>query len=161
MRWLRANTDLQLSTLAVESGPLLDDFAHVGPVRCLEVWPHFDRVRKLLDLITSPAAKPTPPGIRPGAEALQRSAARALSRRLRDCDALYANSIESALGVRALREHQPLISHLHEGAYYLLADRYSGAVQTLVQGADRLIASSTEVQRVLVDDLGIPSGSVT
>jgi glycosyltransferase involved in cell wall biosynthesis len=160
MRWLQANTDLQLATLAVESGPLLKDFADLGPVRCLDEWPRFDRVRKLLELITSPAAKPTPPGIRQAAEGILRNAARALSRGLRDCDVLYANSIESALGVRALRDHQPLVSHLHEGAYYLLADPYNDAVQTVVQGADRLIASSSEVRRVLVDDLAVPSSSV-
>lgn len=157
MRWLKSNTDLQLSTLAVKPGPLLEDFAQLGPVRRLDAWVRVDWA-KLLTTRSKKGAAPS--GLHEAADRLLKRAMTAAFRRLR-CDLLYANSLESGLGLRAIRDHQPLISHIHEGEDYLLAERYRTAVDEVVAKADRVIAASAGVRHLLVDSLGVPSETVT
>jgi glycosyltransferase involved in cell wall biosynthesis len=165
MRWLRANTDLQLSTLALRPGPLLEEFARLGTVRLLDEWQHFSEVslalRTIVELASSPKAKTTSRAVRWMGEGVLRSARRVSFRALRECDLVYANSIDSARGVRVVRDHQPLICHLHEGPDYLLRESYAARIQAMVLDANRVIAPSSKVQQLLVESVGVPMSAVT
>src|SRR5437588_10019738 len=121
MRWLRANTDIELMTLAVSPGPLLEEFARLGATHVLGSHPP----------------------------------------ELSDTDLIYANCLESAPGVTAIRRSQPLVTHLHEGDDYLLAESFQQQVDVLCRGADRIIASSSGVRKLLVSHVGVPDPSIT
>src|SRR5438105_1915873 len=161
MRWLRANTELKVSTLSVIRGPLLEEFARLGPVRTLSEWPRFDRVRILLNLVAAPQTKVTSPRVRRATTNTLRWGGRKALDNFRGSDLIYANSVESAPGVYAIRDGEPLISHLHEGAYYLLDPTYEKAVRTTVRRANRIVASSHGVGSVLEDDLGIDPKAIS
>ena len=65
------------------------------------------------------------------------------------CDLLYANSLESGLGVQTIHSTAPTISHIHEMADYLLASEQRANVQTMCFDSSRIIVPSPSVADVL------------
>ncbi|HEY2436483.1 MAG TPA: hypothetical protein VGH93_04830, partial [Solirubrobacteraceae bacterium] len=119
MRWLKANSNVEMSTLAVRPGPLLNEFAALGPLVELDGdWRRLHLVQRGLRLANALTAGTEASATdsfvnRATGTALWFANIRALDR-LGRCDLVYANSVQSGWGVRAIRSPAPVLSHLHE-----------------------------------------------
>lgn len=108
LEWLTRERGARVETLALRGGPLLDDFAAVGPVHLVEAYGTDSLVRRVeqgmrrvhLDRVS---------------DRLRHERLRRGTRHLRGFDVLYVNSATSALALRILPELPPhVVSHVHE-----------------------------------------------
>jgi glycosyltransferase involved in cell wall biosynthesis len=167
MRWLAANSNIQMATLAVRPGPLLGEFAEFGPVVNLDGdWRYFHMVQRALRLagaLTAGADESNRVDTfvsRATGTALWFANVRALDR-LGECDLVYANSVQSGWGVRAIRSRAPLLSHLHELGDCLLDPYEKRNVEIMCRGADQIIVPAQAVRELVIDHLRVPSSRVS
>lgn len=166
MQWLRANTDVRMSTLAVFPGPLLPAFAALGPVVTLEGdWRHLrflQRGMRLARQMTVAQARPFDAFVhRASGTSLWLARARQL-RQLGECDLIYANSVQSGWGVRSIPSHAPVLSHLHELEDALL-DPYERRNVTTMCGprSHHIIVPAVAVRDLLVTRLGVDQARIS
>lgn len=166
MQWLRANTDVRMSTLAVFPGPLLPEFAALGPVVTMEGdWRHFlffQRGIRLARQMTVAQARPFDAFVhRASGTSLWLARARQL-RQLGECDLIYANSVQSGWGVRSIPSQAPVLSHLHELEDALL-DPYERRNVTTMCGprARHIIVPAVAVRDLLVTRLGVDQARIS
>lgn len=153
LRWVRANTDVEVHTVAVSDGPLRHRFEEVGEVTVLD--------RSALSGVLSVAEQGL---VHMGSTRAWRSLARARLepqlRHLRGFDLIYLNSIASA----ALLPHLPpagaVVSHVHELQVALRTWRPDDHVLTLTTVPDAWVAASGAVQQMLVDEYELPADRV-
>ena len=171
MRWLRAYTDLRMSTLAVmpgptRPGPLLRDFAALGPIVELEGdWRHalfLQRGVRLARQLTAGVDRPFDRFVhRASGFSLWLARSRQL-KGLGECDLIYANSVQSGWGVRSLPSSAPLLSHLHELEDALLDPYEAPNVRTMCgPRARHLIVPAVAVRDLLVQRLGVDASRIS
>lgn len=166
MRWLRANTDIRVSTLAVYPGPLLRQFKALGPVVELNGdWRHFlflQRGIRLARHMTTGKDDPLDSFVhRAAGTSLWLAKARQL-KRLGECDLIYANSVQSAWGVRSILSRAPLLSHLHELEDALLDPYERPNVATMCgRRARHVIVPAMAVRDLLVNKIGVPPSKIS
>lgn len=108
LEWLRAERGAHVEVLALKGGPLLDDFAAVGPVHLVEAYGTETLPRRL-----EQGARRV--GLAEWSDRFRMARLRYEARELRGFDALYVNSATSALALRILPELPPhVVSHVHE-----------------------------------------------
>lgn len=107
LRWLKANTDLRFEILLLAGGPLVDEFAALGPTHLVEALG-----RGSASYVEAGIVKAGFPAL---ADRVKVSRTQRSVRHLDDFDALYLNSTTSALALRVLPKIPPLVfSHIHE-----------------------------------------------
>jgi glycosyltransferase involved in cell wall biosynthesis len=108
LEWLRAEHRAHIETLILRPGPLMDDFARVGPIHVIPAYGTESLVRKV-------ETKMGKFHLERQAELLRMARLRYLARSLRGFDVLYCNSATSAVALRMLPEIPPhVIAHVHE-----------------------------------------------
>ncbi len=138
LRWVRAHTPLAFEIVLVDGGPLVDDFAAVGPVTVLS---ELRRGRS--------------------ARAGDRAVRRALAP-LRAAPTVYANSIASVRAFPYLElpdGDRHVILHVHEleGALGTIDDEMLDQVLNV---PDHFVAASDLVKRNLVERHGVPADRI-
>ncbi len=112
MRWLRSERDDEIEVLALSDGPLIPDFAEIGPVHLVPLLDPDEVIVAWRD-----ESEPDRSTIaRFEAEELVRTEGlRPMASHLTGFDVLYLNSATSARALRILPEVPPVvISHIHE-----------------------------------------------
>jgi glycosyltransferase involved in cell wall biosynthesis len=165
MQWLKANSNFQISTLAARPGPLLPDFAALGPLVVLDGdWRHFHIVQRGIRLavqVTAGNDRPVDSFVHRASGTALWMAKKASLRQLADCDLVYANSLQSGFGVRSMKSKAPLLAHLHELGDALLDPYERGNVETMCGRADEIIVPAKAVKELLVQRLGISEARVS
>jgi glycosyltransferase involved in cell wall biosynthesis len=149
LRWLRANTRHELTTLMLRGGDLVPDFEAVGPVVkvfALTEPPLVVRgLRKLL-------GRQPPSALDRVVAQLQRQA---------PFDLLYANTTVSGVAMGALRGlARRGIAHVHEMPT-LIASLQPAAVEAIRAHADRVVVPSAAVARGLGDELNFDAARIS
>ena len=142
LRWVRANTRHEITTLLLRGGELVDDFAAVGLVvkayATTEVPMAARALRKLLS--TQPSS------------ALDRAAAQL--RRQPKFDLLYANTTVAGVAMGVLQGlARRCIAHVHEMPT-LISSFDARAIAAMRQHADRVLVPSTVAATGLCEELG-------
>ena len=107
LRWLRDNTDLDFETLLLNHGPLVEDFAALGPVHVVRA-----RGEASITYFEGGLARA---GFGEWGDRLKVTRVKRATRHLRGFDVAYLNSSTSALALRVLPEVPPVVfSHIHE-----------------------------------------------
>lgn len=152
MRWLRANTDLDLQVLVLADGPLRDRFEQVAEVTVIDRGSIASAMRLvelgLHHLGSRRAWRPV-------------AAGRLVPqlRHLRDLDVVYLNSLASLPVLPFLPPSGLVVSHVHELQVATRTQR-PHIRELLRDGPDLWIAASGAVRDLLVDEAGVPSASV-
>ncbi|MCC5953093.1 MAG: glycosyltransferase family 4 protein [Acidimicrobiia bacterium] len=108
LEWLHARGGVDIEVLALRGGPLLDQFARVGPVHLVDAHGTDTTVRRV-ELGMGRVGLDAP------AERLRLARLRRATRELRGFDLLYVNSATSAVALRVLPEvPHSVVSHVHE-----------------------------------------------
>jgi glycosyltransferase involved in cell wall biosynthesis len=149
LRWVRANTDVEVRTLVLRDGELRHRFEEVGPVTMLDRW----AVPALLGTVqaglqhlgSSRAWKPV-------------AAARLTPqlRSLRGNDLVYLNSLPSIGVLPYLPAGGAVVAHAHELEVAYRTWRNPRDVELFASAPDRWIAASGAVRSLLVDEIGLP-----
>ncbi len=108
LEWLRSTHGAHVETLALRGGPLLDDFAAVGPVHLLPAYGTESFPRRIEQGMGRV-------GLGWAADPMRMRRLRYTARNLTGFDVLYCNSSTSAIALRVLPELPPhVIAHVHE-----------------------------------------------
>jgi len=150
LEWLRAEHGAHVETLILKGGPLVDDFAAVGPIH----------------LIPAYGTETLPLRIEHGmsrvhlgwaAELARISRLRLAARHLRGFDVLYCNSSTSAVALRMLPELPPhIIAHVHEltSAFNHWMDDVDRRL--LISRSSAFVVAANCVGQNLIDNHGVP-----
>ncbi|HEX4580061.1 MAG TPA: glycosyltransferase family 4 protein [Candidatus Dormibacteraeota bacterium] len=166
MRWLKVNSNVEMSTLAVRPGPLLNEFAALGPLVELDGdWRRLHLVQRGLRLANALTADKDASATdsfvnRATGTALWFANIRALDR-LGRCDLVYANSVQSGWGVRAIRSQAPVLSHIHELGDSLFAPFERRNVEIMCGDAQEIVVPAQAVRDLLISQLGIAGSRVS
>lgn len=154
LEWMRTHRDVDIEVLLLKGGPLVDDFAEIGPVHLAHAygettWP--EKVEKRL-------AKR---GLGRLAESSRLARLRHEVRGLRGFDLLYCNSMSSAVALRVLPELPPtVITHVHELdsalAHWISPEDRSA----MLDRSDAVVVPAECVGRTLVGTYGVDPGRV-
>ena len=166
MQWLKANTDIRMSTLVMRPGPLLREYAALGPVVEHEGdWRYLlflQRGIRLARQLTIAQERPFDAFVhRASGRSLWMTNARQLNT-LGECDLIYANSVQSGWGVRSIAGRAPVLSHLHELSDALLDPYERTNVATMTSPrVEHIIVPALAVRHLLVTRLGVDATRVS
>jgi len=108
LEWLRREEGAHVETLALRGGPLLDDFAAVGPVHLIPAYGTESLPRRIEQGMNRV-------GLGRASDIVRLRRLQFMARNLRGFDVLYCNSSTSAVALRILPELPPhVIAHVHE-----------------------------------------------
>lgn len=108
LEWIHRERGTHVETLALKGGPLLEQFAAVGPVHLLEAYGTESFPRRIEQGMRRV-------GLADRSDEIRLRRLRWQARDLRGFDVLYCNSATSALALRILPELPPhVVSHVHE-----------------------------------------------
>jgi glycosyltransferase involved in cell wall biosynthesis len=152
LRWIRANTSIEVHTLILEPGPLVRRFEQCGDVTVVRGI----GAARLFALCDGGLHAPW---TRQARQAVTAGRLAAQIRHLRDFDLTYLNSAASLAIADRLAPSTCVVSHIHElnVGLRLLPP---GVQRLLRQAPDGWIAASPPVGRLLVDDVGLPADRV-
>lgn len=149
LEWLARERGAHVETLALRGGPLLAEFAAVGPVHLVEAYGTDSLVRRVEQGMGKV-------GLASLADRLRSARLRHGTRHLRGFDVLYVNSATSALALRVLPELPPhVISHVHEldSAFNYWMDDDDRAAMLECSGA--FVVAADCVGRNLIEHHGV------
>lgn len=153
LRWVVAETDVEVETLVLQDGALRPRFEEVGPVHLLDRWAPqalLGTVQTGLQHLGSSRAW------RPVAAARLGPQLRALGR----FDLVYLNSLSSISVLPYLREPAAVVAHAHELQVAYRTWRNQRDIDLFRTRPDRWIAASEAVRELLVDDVELPPDRV-
>jgi glycosyltransferase involved in cell wall biosynthesis len=168
LRWLRANTEIDLHVLIVSDGELTSSFAQVAPVTTMGA-PADEHVLRSVVRRLGWAVE----GLRPAPEeasAFERAVrlpvrnaiARSLRRRLAregPFDLAYLNSTASAPALELIPREVPVITHVHELSYQLNLVGVD-QLRTVIARTDTYVAAARCVRDTLIDSLPIDPNDI-
>lgn len=149
LRWLKSNTNYDVSIIAIYDGDLRSDLEQIGPVY---LWDN--RSTSIISRIRKKLFKKRKYNRR------QRQILQTL--RQNGADLIYLNTVvsNSILPDILTVIKAPVISHIHENEYSLKAE-YSKYLQPdFLRKIDRFIAVSTSTRNGLSDNFGVPARSI-
>lgn len=153
LRWVRAETDVEVHTLVLQDGALRHRFEEVGPVHLLDRW----ALPALLGTVQA--------GLQHlgSSRAWRPVAAARLRPQLRDLagfDLVYLNSLPSTVVLPYLPAHGPVVAHAHELQVAFRNWRSTRDIELFRTVPERWIAASQAVADLLVDEVGLPDDRV-
>lgn len=145
LRWLRANTDLDIALVLLDGGPLVDDYAEVAPTRVLSDLRE-SRWSRALERYRA----------RPVASLLRSVVARRWCAPFRAAPLVYCNSITSVrlLGLLGAGP-RTVVSHVHELEQAISVQMPAADRSVLFNGVDWYVAASDLVKENLVENHGV------
>lgn len=153
LRWISANTEVEVETLVLHEGSLLRRFEEVGPVHQLDRW----GAQALLGTLQAGL-------VHLGSRRAWRPvAALRLGPQLRalgSYDLVYLNSLPSIEVLPYLRRPGAVVAHAHELAVAYRTWRSARDIDLFKTGPDRWIAASGAVRDLLVDEVELPPDRV-
>ena len=154
LQWLRLEHGSHVETIALKGGPLLADFAAVGPVHLIPAYGTENLPRRLEQGMFRAGMERSSTSVRMKRLKLQ-------SRKLRGFDVLYCNSSTSAVALRMLPELPPhVIAHVHEltSAFNHWMDDEDR--RWLLEHSSRFVVAADCVGTNLVDNHGVDSAHI-
>jgi glycosyltransferase involved in cell wall biosynthesis len=131
---------VRMCFLVRRGGPLLREFAKLGPTVCLS---EYSVVRRIM-----------------GRDLFRRRAvellARSLARRVDGIDLIYSNTAANGQLLGDLEIlHRPTISHIHELGHVIVHGSLPMHVATMTRVTDQFIAASRACKQSLINDFGV------
>lgn len=154
LEWVRSTTKVDVHTLVMARGPMLDRFEQLGRVTVLDGSP----VTASLALAERGLATLGSRRVAPMIAALHQ---RPLLRSLGDVDLVYLNSFTSIEVMPHLRTAAAVVSHVHELPFAIRTYPRPRMLELLASRPDGWIAVCGEVRDMLVEQLGVPPERVT
>lgn len=149
LEWMKANRDVEIEVLVLDGGPLVEQFADLGPVHRA----HAYGFRSIPEKVERRVARR---GLADAAGSARLARLRREVRGLRGYDVLYCNSMSSAVALRALPELPPtVITHVHE-LDSAMAHWIDDADRTaMLERSDAFVVAADCVGRNLVETYGV------
>jgi glycosyltransferase involved in cell wall biosynthesis len=167
LRWLRANSEIDIRVLVVNEGELLSSFAEVGEVttmirRGLHARERLVRRIGWASDSINPPADDVPRLERALRLPVRRMVLQSLRREVAAAgpvDLLYLNSVSSAPALRLVPSHMSVLTHAHELGYQL--SQLAPSELSLVRArTDRYVAAAHCVREALVEKLGVEPSDI-
>ncbi len=172
LRWVRANTDLDVAVLLNEDGELTSEFAAVAPVISLQGDPpgssELMRVVRRIGWADD-ALRPLPAQVPRAERAIRAPARRFVTRllkqrvaRLGGHDLIYLNSTYASRALPLLPQDVPVMTHSHELGPTLRELRTTSpwAVDEMLRRTDRYVAASRATAQALRADFNVDPGAI-
>lgn len=145
LRWLRANTDLDIALLLLDGGPLVADYAETADVQVLSDLRETAWSRSLSRLRLGQLAS-----------SIRSVVARSWCRRYAATPLVYCNSVRSVRALGLLpKGDRTIVSHVHELELAISVATPAAERRLLLERPDWYIAASELVKQNLVDNHGI------
>lgn len=151
--WIRANTDVEVHTLAMQDGPLRERFERVSPVTVMDD-------TRLAAALSVGERGLTRLGLGGIGDRVARLRVGPKLRPLGDFDLVYLNSLSSIGLLAHLPEDVTAVSHVHELQVAMRGLDYAGLETTFRERPDRWIACSGAVRDMLIDEAMLPADRV-
>lgn len=154
LQWLRNEHGSHVETIALKGGPLLEEFAAVGPVHHIPAYGTESLPRRVEQGMLRAGLERSSTSVRMARLKLQ-------SRNLRGFDVLYCNSSTSAVALRMLPELPPhVIAHVHEltSAFNHWMDDEDR--RWLLAHSSRFVVAADCVGANLVDNHGVDAAHI-
>lgn len=151
LRWLRANTALEMHLLLRARGPLEAEFRKVLPVWSLEPASRWARYRAAISRRT---------GVLRGPRLTPRRLRRRLSLRSR-IDLIYSNTVTNGSVLRALSTLGcPIVTHVHELDYFIANMMTAGRFEDVLKFSSFYIVPSFAARANLLKKYNVPDTKI-
>ena len=153
LEWIREHTDVEVHTILLSGGPMLERFEEIGGVTLLD-----GSTPALMSVMAERGLARL--GSRRLAPALAAARIVPQTRRIGDVDLVYANSFTSVEVLPHLRLDAPVVAHVHELPFALRSYPHPDGLAVLRDAPDAWIAVCEEVRTMLTGLVGAPADRV-